>query len=99
MESSRLFLADDLPEMLDTVTPRPRDDVEIVGYRKAINPTSEPRPDIFSALRFGAVLKNVALEEDYGVDHADRVLLDHFVLIFPACIPASIADPCACATT
>ena len=97
MESSRVFLADDRAETLDTVTPLPRDDFEIVGYRKAINLTSESEPDIFSASRSSAVLKNVALEEDYGVDYADRVLLDHLVFIFPACIPASIAD--ACATT
>ena len=49
MESSRVFLADDRAETLDTVTPLPRDDFEIVGYRKAINLTSESEPDIFSA--------------------------------------------------
>jgi ATP-dependent phosphoenolpyruvate carboxykinase len=99
MESSRVFLADDRAETLDTVTPLPRDDFEIVGYRKAITLPVNLKPDIFSASRFSAVLKNVALEEDYGVDFADRVLLDHFVFNFPACIPASIADPCVCATT
>ena len=33
-------------------------------YAKAINLTPENEPDIFQALRFGAVLENVVLEED-----------------------------------
>ena len=33
-------------------------------YAKAINLTPESEPDIFQALRFGAVLENVVLEED-----------------------------------
>ena len=40
-------------------------------YAKAINLTPENEPDIFSALRFGAVLENVVLEEDRSVDFAD----------------------------
>ena len=40
-------------------------------YAKAVNLTSESEPDIFSALRFGAVLENVVLEEDRSVDYTD----------------------------
>ena len=35
-------------------------------YAKAINLTPESEPDIFQALRFGAVLENVVLDEDRG---------------------------------
>ena len=34
-------------------------------YAKAINLTPESEPDIFAALRFGAVLENVVLEDDH----------------------------------
>ena len=40
-------------------------------YAKAINLTPENEPDIFRALRFGAVLENVVLEEDRRVDYTD----------------------------
>src|SRR5689334_8067697 len=40
-------------------------------YAKAINLTPESEPDIFQALRFGAVLENVVLEEDHRVDYTD----------------------------
>ena len=37
-------------------------------YAKAINLTPESEPDIFQALRFGAVLENVVLDDDHDVD-------------------------------
>ena len=40
-------------------------------YAKAINLTPESEPDIFQALRFGAVLENVVLDEDHDVDYTD----------------------------
>src|SRR3954462_5643685 len=40
-------------------------------YAKAINLTHESEPDIFQALRFGAVLENVVLEDDRSVDYTD----------------------------
>ncbi|HEY4284179.1 MAG TPA: phosphoenolpyruvate carboxykinase (ATP), partial [Chthoniobacterales bacterium] len=40
-------------------------------YAKAINLTPESEPDIFQALRFGAVLENVVLHEDHDVDYTD----------------------------
>jgi len=40
-------------------------------YAKAINLTPESEPDIFQALRFGAVLENVVLDEDRMVDYSN----------------------------
>ena len=40
-------------------------------YAKAINLTPESEPDIFQALRFGAVLENVVLDVDRMVDYTD----------------------------
>ncbi|MEO6848762.1 MAG: phosphoenolpyruvate carboxykinase (ATP) [Chthoniobacterales bacterium] len=40
-------------------------------YAKAINLTAESEPDIFQALRFGAVLENVVLDDDHDVDFTD----------------------------
>src|SRR5207344_2415986 len=46
-------------------------------YAKAVNLTPESEPDIFQALRFGAVLENVVLDEDHGVDYTDtRITLN-----------------------
>jgi phosphoenolpyruvate carboxykinase (ATP) len=40
-------------------------------YAKAINLTPESEPDIFQALRFGAVLENVVLDHDHAVDYSN----------------------------
>src|SRR5260221_3489046 len=40
-------------------------------YAKAVNLTPENEPDIFQALRFGAVLENVVLAEDRLVDYSN----------------------------
>src|SRR3954447_1440591 len=40
-------------------------------YAKAINLTPESEPDIFQAIRFGAVLENVVLARDRMVDYGD----------------------------
>ena len=50
MESLRVLLADDLPEMLETVTQLLRDDFEIVGYaqdgEEAIKAATAYNPDL-----------------------------------------------------
>ena len=46
-------------------------------YAKAINLSPESEPDIFQALRFGAVLENVVLEEDQHVDFADTSITEN----------------------
>ncbi len=40
-------------------------------YAKAVNLTPESEPDIFQAIRFGAVLENVVLDRDRSVDYSD----------------------------
>ena len=46
-------------------------------YAKAINLTPESEPDIFAALRFGAVLENVVLEDDHNVDYTDTSITEN----------------------
>src|SRR5436190_22448558 len=46
-------------------------------YAKAINLTPENEPDIFSALRFGAVLENVVLDHDHTVDYTDTRITEN----------------------
>lgn len=46
-------------------------------YAKAINLTPESEPDIFAALRFGAVLENVVLEDDRTVDFSDTTVTEN----------------------
>src|SRR3954469_786681 len=46
-------------------------------YAKAINLTPENEPDIFQALRFGAVLENVVLDEDRSVNFTDTAITEN----------------------
>ncbi len=46
-------------------------------YAKAVNLTPESEPEIFAALRFGAVLENVVLEDDRTVDYADTAITEN----------------------
>jgi phosphoenolpyruvate carboxykinase (ATP) len=46
-------------------------------YAKAVNLTPQSEPDIFAALRFGAVLENVVLEEDRTPDYADTSVTEN----------------------
>src|SRR6476619_6001229 len=46
-------------------------------YAKAVNLSPVNEPDIFQALRFGAVLENVVLEEDHEVDFANTNITEN----------------------
>jgi phosphoenolpyruvate carboxykinase (ATP) len=63
-------------------------------YAKAINLSSENEPDIFQALRFGAVLENVVLEEDHEVDFADTSITENTRGAYPINFIKNARIPC-----
>ena len=63
-------------------------------YAKAINLTPENEPDIFQALRFGAVLENVVLDEDHGVDYTDTTITQNTRGAYPIEFIRSAKIPC-----
>jgi phosphoenolpyruvate carboxykinase (ATP) len=63
-------------------------------YAKAINLTPESEPEIFQALRFGAVLENVVLEDDRGVDFADTSITENTRGAYPIEFIHSARIPC-----
>ena len=63
-------------------------------YAKAINLTPESEPDIFQALRFGAVLENVVLEEDRTVDFTDTSITENTRGAYPIEFIHSAKIPC-----
>jgi phosphoenolpyruvate carboxykinase (ATP) len=63
-------------------------------YAKAINLTPENEPDIFQALRFGAVLENVVLEEDRTVDFADTSITENTRGAYPIEFISNAKIPC-----
>jgi len=63
-------------------------------YAKAVNLTSESEPDIFSALRFGAVLENVVLEEDHSVDYTDVSITENTRGAYPINFIHNSLIPC-----
>jgi phosphoenolpyruvate carboxykinase (ATP) len=63
-------------------------------YAKAINLTSESEPDIFSALRFGAVLENVVLEEDHSIDYSDASITENTRGAYPINFIRNSLIPC-----
>ena len=63
-------------------------------YAKAINLTPESEPDIFAALRFGAVLENVVLEEDHHVDFADTKITENTRGAYPINFIQNAKIPC-----
>jgi phosphoenolpyruvate carboxykinase (ATP) len=63
-------------------------------YAKAINLTPENEPDIFQALRFGAVLENVVLGEDRSVDFADTGITENTRGAYPIEFIQSAKIPC-----
>ena len=63
-------------------------------YAKAINLTPESEPDIFQALRFGAVLENVVLEVDRNVDYTDTSITENTRGAYPIEFISSAKIPC-----
>lgn len=63
-------------------------------YAKAINLTPENEPDIFQALRFGAVLENVVLEDDRSVDYTDTSITQNTRGAYPIEFIRSAKVPC-----
>jgi phosphoenolpyruvate carboxykinase (ATP) len=63
-------------------------------YAKAINLTSESEPDIFQALRFGAVLENVVLDDEHHVDYADTSISMNTRGAYPIEFIANAKIPC-----
>ncbi len=63
-------------------------------YAKAINLTPESEPEIFQALRFGAVLENVAVEEDHSIDFKDTSITQNTRGAYPIEFIRSAKVPC-----
>jgi phosphoenolpyruvate carboxykinase (ATP) len=63
-------------------------------YAKAINLTSESEPDIFQALRFGAVLENVVLDEEHDVDYTDTSITQNTRGAYPIEFIQNAKIPC-----
>ena len=68
-------------------------------YAKAINLTPENEPEIFEALRFGAVLENVVLDQDHLVDYTNISLTENTrgaypIRIHPECEDSMRCGPC-----
>ncbi len=63
-------------------------------YAKAINLSPENEPDIFQALRFGAVLENVVLEDDHTVDFADTSVTENTRGAYPIHFIKNVRIPC-----
>ena len=63
-------------------------------YAKAINLTPENEPDIFQALRFGAVLENVVLEDDHSVDFTNTSITQNTRGAYPIEFIHNAKIPC-----
>ena len=63
-------------------------------YAKAINLSPETEPDIFQALRFGAVLENVVLDEERLVDYTDVSLTENTRGAYPIEFIQNARIPC-----
>jgi phosphoenolpyruvate carboxykinase (ATP) len=63
-------------------------------YAKAINLSPENEPDIFQALRFGAVLENVVLDEDHSVDFANTSITENTRGAYPIHFIKNARIPC-----
>jgi phosphoenolpyruvate carboxykinase (ATP) len=63
-------------------------------YAKAINLTPESEPDIFQAIRFGAVLENVVLDHDHLVDYSNISITENTRGAYPIEFIYNAKIPC-----
>jgi phosphoenolpyruvate carboxykinase (ATP) len=63
-------------------------------YAKAINLSPESEPDIFQALRFGAVLENVVLDDDHVVDFTNTSITENTRGAYPIHFIKNARVPC-----
>src|SRR5262249_51068032 len=63
-------------------------------YAKAINLTPENEPEIFEALRFGAVLENVVLDQDHLVDYTNVSVTENTRGAYPIEFIQNAKIPC-----
>jgi phosphoenolpyruvate carboxykinase (ATP) len=63
-------------------------------YAKAINLSPQNEPDIFQALRFGAVLENVVLDDDHSVDFTDTSITENTRGAYPIEFIKNARIPC-----
>ena len=63
-------------------------------YAKAINLTGESEPEIFQALRFGAVLENVVLLADRHIDFTDKSITENTRAAYPIEYVSNAKVPC-----
>ena len=63
-------------------------------YAKAINLTPESEPDIFAALRFGAVMENVVLDDSHSVDFSDTKITENTRGAYPIEFIQNARIPC-----
>lgn len=63
-------------------------------YAKAINLSHESEPEIFQALRFGAVLENVVLDDDHSVDFTDTSITENTRGAYPIHFIQNARIPC-----
>lgn len=63
-------------------------------YAKAINLTPENEPDIFQALRFGAVLENVVLDDEHDVHYEDTSITQNTRGAYPIEFIQNAKIPC-----
>jgi phosphoenolpyruvate carboxykinase (ATP) len=63
-------------------------------YAKAIDLSPESEPEIFQALRFGAVLENVVLADDRTVDYTDTTITENTRGAYPIEFMRTAKIPC-----
>ncbi len=62
-------------------------------YAKVIDLSEEKEPDIFNAIKFGAILENVILDEDGNVDFSDTSITQNTRVSYPIYHINNIAKP------